>query len=350
VEVPIPVLSPAAEAVAPPFPSAAQPADPMPLFAATVGTPQPPTVSRPEVDLEPTTEQLSREEDWVGALDSMAQLRRGLSDQLLTAQQEIALARRIRGQDVVVPGPGRARPTPEEAEHRLVEQNLRLVMWVANRYRNRGLSPEDLIQEGAIGLQRAARRFDPERGCRFATYAVWWIKQAIAQALADGAHAIRVPEGVLDRIAEVRAADRRLRLALGRAPTSEEVGAALGLTARDVEQALTAISAPVSLDQPVDEDGLTVGEMVADDDPTPEEQIAAGSLSDDVALVLARLPEDERRVLSLRYGLCGTQPRTVVEVGGLLGISRERVYRLEGQALQRLRRDRSVLRLRAYLA
>jgi RNA polymerase sigma factor (sigma-70 family) len=280
----------------------------------------------------------------------MSQLRRDMSGTLLRPEQEIALARRIHGDDVTVPGPGKSRPSPDEAIHRLVEQNLRLVMWVANRYRDHGLPIEDLVQEGAIGLQRAAERFDPERGCRFATYAIWWIKQAIGRALSDTSRTIRVPESVLDRVSELRDTERRLTVALGRPPTTAEIATAAGVSERDVVLTMDAVATAVSLDRPLGEDGTTIGEVIADGEPTPEEQIADGSLRDDVSMVLDGLPELERKVLSLRYGLGDKAPYTVVEVGRMLNLSRERVYQLEGSALHRLRRDRSVLRLRAYLA
>jgi RNA polymerase sigma factor (sigma-70 family) len=215
---------------------------------------------------------------------------------LLTHEQEIALGRRIRGEDVPVPGPRQTRPTPEAARARLVEENLRLVAWLANRYRNRGLPVEDLIQEGAIGLHRAAEKYDPDRGFRFSTYATWWIRQAIARALME-------------------AADHTL-----------------------------------SLDAPLDEDGNTIGDAVADNAPRPDEALENGTLKTEVLQALACLPEKERGVLTLRYGLGRSHPLTSIEVAQQLGISRQRVAQLEASALLKLRRDRGARRLLAYVA
>jgi RNA polymerase sigma factor (sigma-70 family) len=243
-----------------------------------------------------------------GPLDALSQLRRELPKGLLTAEQEVALARRMRGEDVVVPGPGPGRPTPREAHDRLVEQNMRLAMWLAQRYRNRGLPIEDLIQEGAVGLHRAAEKFDPDKGFRFSTYATWWVRQAMNRAIAE-ARAIRVPDDVEDW-------------------NSYQ---------------------PLSLDEPMDEEGITIGDMVADEGTMPEDDVERSQLRIEVQSVLDGLSERERMVLTLRFGIGSEHARPAVEVGRTIGISRERVQQIEAMALARLRRNRKAHQLLAYV-
>jgi RNA polymerase primary sigma factor len=260
---------------------------------------------------------------------------------LLTADQEWALARRMRGEETTVPPPGDPRPSPKEAHDRLVEANLRLVISVARRYRNRGLPLEDLIQEGALGLRRAAEKFDPDRGWRFSTYATWWIRQSVGRAVLDHARVVRLPVHMAGRVAHVQRTRDDLRAQLGRGPTEAEIAEVLGLTAAQVVEALDAAIPAGSLDRPIGEDGeSTLGDLVADLGPGPEELAADASVVETVRRALDMLPPRERVVLAMRHGIDDGRPRSLDEIGRVVGVTRERVRQIEAQALRRLRHDR----------
>jgi RNA polymerase sigma factor (sigma-70 family) len=259
---------------------------------------------------------------------------------LLTAEQERALARRVRGEPAWVPPPGDPRPSPRAARDRLILANLRLVISTARRYRGRGLALEDLVQEGALGLRRAAELFDPDRGFRFSTYAGWWIRQAMQRALLNDRALVRVPVHVAERLARVGRAADVLLPELGRPPSAAEIASALGSTTERVEAALAATPELVSLDRTVGEDGGTpLRDLIADQGPGPEEIVLARMGEGLADAALAGLRARERLVLSLRLGLESGTPSTLVEVGRRLGITRERVRQIERDALRRLRED-----------
>jgi RNA polymerase sigma factor (sigma-70 family) len=272
------------------------------------------------------------------------------TETLLTAEQETALARRMRGEDVTVPGPGESRPTSTAAHARLVEQNLRLVAWLANRHRDRGVPVEDLIQEGALGLHRAAEKFDPDRGFRFATYATWWIRQAMIRALMTDGRIIRLRGDLFARIGRVRETEQKLGVDLGRSPSSDELAHALSITSSELGELLRAAHQTVSLDLPLDEDGNTVGDVIADQGMSPIEHVERQALGVEVRQALAGLLPAEREVVTLRYGFDHAHPLTTAEVAQRLGISRPRVARLEASALARMRGDRTVRGLLTYVA
>jgi RNA polymerase primary sigma factor len=245
---------------------------------------------------------------------------------LLSAQQEIAVARRVRAGD-------------DEAMQELVKRNLRFVISVAKKYQNRGMALTDLIGEGNVGLLTAARKFDPDQGVKFISYAVWWIRQAILAALARQGRTVRVP---LNRTADlsriVRTAEA-LRQDLRREPTPEEIGAATGL-ALDVVQSLAALNtSEVRLDAPLDPEGdrSLIDRFIADEQGDAEEQAMDRFLSEEIEAALRTLPPRDAKVLRLYFGLDGGREHTLEEIGGMLGVTRERVRQLRDRALKRLK-------------
>jgi RNA polymerase primary sigma factor len=258
---------------------------------------------------------------------------------LLTARQEIALVRRMRGENVRVPGPGNPVPSAHEAHNRLVEQNLRLVVSIAVGYRGRGLPLEDLIQEGSIGLRHAAVRFDPDRGFRFSTYATWWIRQAISRAAVKDGRMVRLPVHVAHRLSRVQRAAEQLTRELDREPTVEELAAQAELSPTEVQRALRAASDVRSLDEPmVGRGDALLGDFVADPQPGPEELGTESTVPLAVEQVLRRyLTPRERTIIGLRFGLGGGRPMTLEETGRVVGVTRERVRQIEHRALEHLR-------------
>jgi RNA polymerase primary sigma factor len=245
---------------------------------------------------------------------------------LLTAQQEVAIAKRVRGGD-------------EEAMQELVKRNLRFVISVAKKYQNRGMALTDLIGEGNVGLLTAARKFDPDQGVKFISYAVWWIRQAILAALARQGRTVRVP---LNRTADlsriVRTAEM-LRQDLRREPTPEEIAGATGLSL-DVVQSLAALNtSEVRLDAPLDPEGdrSLIERFIADEQGDAEEQAMDKFLSEEIDNALRTLPPRDAKVLRLYFGLDGGREHTLEEIGGMLGVTRERVRQLRDRALKRLR-------------
>jgi RNA polymerase primary sigma factor len=222
----------------------------------------------------------------------------------------------------------------------LAEANLRLVISVAKRYARRGLDLADLVQEGNLGLLRAIDGFEPERGVRFSTYAVWWIRQAISRALADQGRLVRLPLHLQETQARIARTTRELRAALGREPNAAEVAAAAGLPSERIEEIAAIWREPVSLDQPVgEEEDASLGDMLPDqNEETPEEEVAERQTSAEVREALRSLSERERMVLVLRFGLLDGRERTLAEVSKELGVTRERVRQIEGKALRKLRR------------
>ncbi len=245
---------------------------------------------------------------------------------LLTTPQEIAIARLVRQGD-------------PEAMQELVKRNLRFVISVAKKYQNRGLQLTDLIGEGNVGLLTAARKFDPDKGVKFISYAVWWIRQAILASLARQGRTVRVP---LNRTADlsriVRTAET-LRQQLRREPTPEEIAKSTGLSL-DVVQSLASLNtSEVRLDAPLDPDGdrSLMDRFIADDQSDAEERAMDTFLTTEIEGALATLPPRDAKVLRLYFGLDGGREHTLEEIGGMLGVTRERVRQLRDRALKRLR-------------
>jgi RNA polymerase primary sigma factor len=243
---------------------------------------------------------------------------------LLTAAQEVALAKRIERGDAA-------------AKELMINSNLRLVISIAKRYQGGGLPLFDLIQEGVIGLNRAAEKFDWRRGFKFSTYATWWIRQACQRALSGQGATIRIPTHVNERRGKIGRARRRLENELGRAPTREELAEATELPLKHVDEALDAAEAPVSLNQPVgSEDDGELGDLFSDtnaDDPAIEATEALRR--QEIRRALHGLPERQRRVLELRFGFDG-EPASLEAIGRELGLSRERIRQLQDEAFERL--------------
>ena len=242
---------------------------------------------------------------------------------LLTAQEEVDLGKRIERGDLA-------------AKEKLVESNLRLVVSIAKNYRNQGLPFLDLIQEGTLGLVRAAEKFDYRKGFKFSTYATWWIRQAIARALADKARTIRIPVHVVEKLNKIGRAERELATKLGREPTIDELAEDTGIDPEEVESIKRSAQAPVSLEKPVgDEEESEFGQFLADDTAeSPYERAAKILTKEAVREALDCLPDRERRVVQMRFGIGRREQCTLEEVARVFNITRERARQIEDKALK----------------
>ena len=294
-------------------------------------------VSKSVTDLEKELERLATLEEGYLSDPVRMYLREIGRVSLLTYVEEVALAKRVEKAD-------------KKARERLINANLRLVVSIAKKYVNRGLTLLDLIEEGNIGLMRAVMKYDWRRGYKFSTYATWWIRQAITRAIADQARTIRIPVHMVETINKFNRLSRKLMQELGREPTPEEVALEMGVSVEKAREIIKVSQEPASLEAPVgEEEDSRLGDFIQDASASPTDQATHALLKDHIKEVLETLSPREAKVLEYRFGLEDGKQRTLEEVGKEFGVTRERIRQIEAKAIRKLRHPTRSKKLRDYL-
>lgn len=289
----------------------------------------------------------------IADLLKLERIREDLIDSLQRAPQDREWADAViedEGTDFTLASFRRRLYIGRRAKDRMVQSNLRLVVSIAKKYMNRGLSFQDLIQEGSLGLIRAAEKFDHEKGYKFSTYATWWIRQAITRAIADQSRTIRLPVHLYETISRIKKTTKLLSQELGRKPTEEEIATRMEMTIEKLRFIAKSAQLPISLETPIGkEEDSRLGDFIESDGETPEDQVSKSLLREDLESVLGSLSPRERDVLRLRYGLDDGRMKTLEEIGQIFNVTRERIRQIEAKALRKLRHPNRNSILKEYI-
>ena len=286
----------------------------------------------------------------IADLLELERIREKLADDLELDPMDVKDAEWAEKVDMSLPSFRRRLFLGRRAKDKMVQSNLRLVVSIAKKYMNRGLSFQDLIQEGSLGLIRAAEKFDHEKGYKFSTYATWWIRQAITRAIADQSRTIRLPVHLYETISRIKKTTKLLSQEMGRKPTEEEIATRMEMTIEKLRFIAKSAQLPISLETPIGkEEDSRLGDFIESDGETPEDQVSKSLLREDLESVLDTLSPRERDVLRLRYGLDDGRMKTLEEIGQIFNVTRERIRQIEAKALRKLRHPNRNSVLKEYI-